>query len=375
MNRGLSRCLLALSISALSFQGIGEAAAAGDDAARFSGALGAYAKYNSNLDLSDEKATGIARQDAFIGQPALDLELAKSWGPDWWLNLEFSGQADLHAEHAEENWFFNRSRLSLGRALGENSLNLSSEFRYFTMPDRNRFDFFRHTGLLSYKKVLSPLWQMRIGFDSIVTRYPQGGNFDYAMNGFFAELRNTWNPDFSTYYTYDFQAYQGSFDPLENNPNTSPDEGSRHTGELGFDWLISSAQTLSGAYLFQSDVSEMGVQRIGDFEGREESQDSEAEFDLGKHKATLLYSLRLSPRLTLSSYAEWLYKDFDEEDDPPLAREGRTDALFLSSTHLRIRWSEDLVFKLRYLFRADQSSLDSQDYQNHIFFIGPEYRF
>lgn len=338
-------------------------------AARVEGTVGVYAKYNSNLDLSSEKGTG--RRAALIGEPAADLRLAKTWGPDWWLDLEFSGQADLHAEHAEENWFFNRSRLSLGRALGEDALNLSSEFRYFTVPDRNRFDFFRHTGLLSYKKILSPLWQMRIGYDNVVTRYPQGGNFDYAMNGFFAEVRNTWNAAFSTYYAYDFQAYQGSFDPLENNPNTSPDEGARHTGELGFDWLISPAQTLSGAYLFQSDVSEMGVQRIGDFEGREESQESEADFDLSKHKATLLYSRHLSPRLTLSSYAEWIYKNFDEEDELP----GRTDALFLSSTHLKIRWSGDLAFKLRYLFRSGQSSLDSQDYRNHIVFLGPEYRF
>jgi hypothetical protein len=229
--------------------------------------------------------------------------------------------------------------------------------------------------LLSYKKVLSPLWQLRIGYDNVVTRYPQSRSFDYAMNGFFAELRTTWSLDFSTYYTYDFQAYQGSFDPLENNPNSSPDEGMRHTGELGFTWLLSPSQTLSGAYLFQRDVSEMGVQRIGEFEGREESQDSEAEFDLYKHKATLLYSRRLSPRLILSSYAEWISKNFDEEDDPPLARKGRLDALFLSSTHLKIRWSEELSLKLRYLFRANQSSLDTQDYQNHLVFLGPEYRF
>jgi len=381
----ISRYVLALSVGVYSITTWSNAASTSPDmdaeteewdkAVRFNGTVGIYAKYNSNLTLVDEKSTGLDQKDAFIGEPSADLRLSKSWGSDWWLDLGLSGQADLHTEHAEENWFFHRGHLSLGRALGEDSINLSSEVRYFTVPDRDRFDFFRHTGLLTYKKVLSPLWQLRVGYDNIVTRYPRSGSFDYAMNGFFAEIRNTWNLDFSTYYTYDFQAYRGSFDPLENNPNSSPDEGFRHTGECGFDWLISGVQTLSGTYLFQLDVSEMGVQQIGDFEGNEDSQDSEAEFDLSKHKVTLLYSRRLSRNLTLSSYAEWIHKEFHGEDDPPIPRERRTDALFLSSTHLKIRCSRDLTFKLRYLFRTNQSSLDSQDYRDHIVFVGPEYRF
>lgn len=383
---GVNSYILALVFGVCSFSSWGHAASASQDEAtettgrgergvRFSGTLGVYAKYNSNLTLVDEKSTGLDRKDAFIGAPAADLRLAKSWGPDWWLDLAFSGQADWHTEHAEENWFFNRAHFSMGRAFGEDSVNLSSEVRYFAVPDRDRFDFVRHTGLLTYKKVLSPLWQLRVGYDNIVARYPHGRNFDYSMNGFFAEIRNTWSLDFSTHYIYDFQAYRGSFDPLENNPNSSPDEGGRYTGECGFDWLISGAQTLSGTYLFQLDVSEMGVHQIGDFEGNENSQDSEAEFDLSKHKATLLYSRRLSRKLTLSSYAEWIRKKFHGEDDEPIPRKGRTDALFLSSTYLKIRWSRDLSFKIRYLFRTNQSSLDSQDYRDHIVFVGPEYRF
>ncbi len=347
----------------------------GDSETRFSGTLGVYAKYNSNITLVDEKNTGLERKDAFIGEPALDLKLSKSWGPDWWLDLAYSGQADWHAEHAEENWFFNRTHFSLGRALGKDLINLSSEVRYFTVPNGNNFDFVRHTGLLTYKKVLSPLWQLQVGYDNIITRYPRNESLDYVMNGFFAEIRNAWSLNFSTYYTYDFQVYRGSFDPLENNPNSSPDEGMRYAGKGGFDWLISGVQALSGTYLYQLDTSEKGVQQIGDFEGNEGSQDNEAEFDLAKYKATLQYSHRLSPKLTFSSYAEWIRKKFDSEEDLPLPRERRIDMLFLSSTHLKIRWSEDLSLKIRYLFRTNQSSLNSQDYRDHIVFIGPEYRF
>ena len=357
--------------------GRGEAAETSreDSRARLSGTLGLYAKHNSNLTLVDEKSTGLDQKDAFIGAPEADLRLSKAWGADWWLDLALPGQADWHTEHAEENWFLNRAQFSLGRALGEDSVNLSSEIRYFSVPAGDQFGVVRHTGLLTYRKVISPLWQLRVGCDNIATRYPRNKSFDYSMIGFYAELRNTWNLDFSTYYTCDFQAYRGSFDPRENNPNSSPDEGGRYTGECGFDWLISGAQALSGTYLLQLDVSEMGVHQIGDFSGSEETQDSEAEFDLSKHKVTLLYSRRINRKLTLSSYAEWIRKKFHGEDDLPLLRKGRIDALFLSSTHLKIRWSQDLCFRIRYLFRTNQSSLDSQDYRDHILFLGPEYRF
>ena len=63
------------------------------------------------------------------------------------------------------------------------------------------------------------------------------------------------------------------------------------------------------------------------------------------------------------------------EDDPPVPRKKRTDALSLSSTHLKFRWSGDLSFEIRYLFRANRSSLDIQDYRDHIIFVGPKYRF
>lgn len=172
------------------------------------------------------------------------------------------------------------------------------------------------------------------------------------------------------------QSYAGSFDPLENNPNSSPEDGFQHTGRIGFDWLISGTRTLSGTYLYQVDRSQLGVRRIGEFEGQEESQDSEAEFGLTKHKATLLCSQRLGERLALSSYAEWIHKQFDDEDDsasPP--RPGRHDSLFLSSTYLTIGRSEGLVFKLRYLFRMNQSSLAAQDYRDYLLIAGPEFRF
>jgi hypothetical protein len=69
------------------------------DALRFSGSAGVHAKYNSNLDLKDEKSTGLKRKDAFISEPVAALKMAKSWGRDWWLDVDLFTQANFHAQH------------------------------------------------------------------------------------------------------------------------------------------------------------------------------------------------------------------------------------------------------------------------------------
>jgi hypothetical protein len=350
-----------------------QAQSADGNAMRFSGALGLNTKYNSNLELSD--TGGAERKDAFIGEPTADLRLAKSWGPDWWLDLSFAGQANLHTEHTEENWYFNRGHLSLGRVFGENSANLSSEVRYFTEPQDDRYDFVRHTGLLSYKRVFSPLWQARLGYQNITTQYPQSPSLDYFVNGAFVEVRTTWSFNLSTYYSYDLQSYEGTADPQENNPNPAPEDGLRHTLRLGFDWLAPPRHVLNGTYTFQNDQSEDEGLEIGEFEGHEESQDNEAEFGLTKHKATLLYSFRLNRRTTISAYEEWIYKNFDPDDKLVPPKPGRTDILFLSAVHAKYKWTDAWRLKFRYLFRMNNSSASGEDYTDHIIFIGPEYSF
>jgi hypothetical protein len=246
--------------------------------------------------------------------------------------------------------------------------------RYFTVPDKSRFDFLRHTGILSYKQVLSNLWQVQIGYENINAQFPDNPSLDYSVNGGFVEVRNTWDFNLSSYYSYDLQFYEGTANPQENNPNAAPEDGLRQTVRLGFDGLFSARHVVSGTYVFQDDRSEF-EHLFGDFEGQEGSQDQETEFNLSKHKATLLYSYRPSSRITLSAYEEWIYKNFDDEEHGEFPREGRTDFLFLSSIHSKIKLTDDVLVKLRYLFRLNQSSLASEDYVDHIVFIGPAYAF
>ncbi len=115
-------------------------------------------------------------------------------------------------------------------------------------------------------------------------------------------------------------------------------------------------------------------QQIGDIEGPDGSQDNEAEFDLVKQKATLLYSVPLSKRVLLSTYAEWIHKDFDDEERLKQRLPRRTDTLLLTSGHLRIRLNSDLSLKLRYLYRGNRSSVDLLEYGNHIAPVGFEFR-
>ena len=124
---------------------------------QISGSIGLYGKFNSNLTLIDEKKTNLDQKDAPIAEVRGELNIARSWGPDWFLDWEVSSQGNAHGEHGEENWYFNRSYLSLGRVLGENALNFSSETRHFGRSDLSDMYFSRQarsTGRLLHNQML-----------------------------------------------------------------------------------------------------------------------------------------------------------------------------------------------------------------------------
>ena len=347
-----------------------------DDDVRFSGTAAVFAKFNTNLELSDGRSSGAGTKEAFISEPTANLQLAKSWGPEWWLDVAYTGHANLHTEHEEENWYFNRTRLSLVRRLGENGLHLTSELRHYTVPDKDDFDFARHTGILSYKRMLSKQWELNFGYQNIITRYPQTSSLDYDVNGAFVQVYRTHSFNFSSYYSYDLQLYEGTANPQEFRNISSPEGGSRHTLRTGFDWLVSPRRTLSATYMYQIDSSEsMALDQIGNIEGQEDSQDSEAEFDLKKHKATLLFSQRLNEKVTISAYEEVIFKNWEDEEELTVLQNARDDQLFLSSIFVKYKWRARTHVKFRYLFRANDSSSDSNDYTDHIVFLGPEVRF
>ena len=49
-----------------------------DDSWEFSGTGAVFAKFNTNLDLSNGEATGAGTKEAFISEPTANLQLAKS---------------------------------------------------------------------------------------------------------------------------------------------------------------------------------------------------------------------------------------------------------------------------------------------------------
>jgi hypothetical protein len=291
--------------------------------------------------------------------------------------VAYSGHANLHSEHEEENWYFNRTRLSLVRRLGGNGIHLTSELRHFTVPDRDAFDFARHTGILSYKHTLSPLWQLNVGMQNITTRYPQTRSLDYGVNGAFIAAYRTSSFNLSSYLSYDLQVYEGTSNLQEFRDVSAPEDGVRHTLRTGFDWLVSARQTLSATYMYQIDTSEsvIGLDQIGTVEGTEDSQDSDAEFDLKKHKATLLFSRRVNDKVTISAYEEFIIKAWEEEEEFTVLQNARDDVLFLSSLFVKYKWSDRTHLKFRYLFRTNDSSFSANDYIDHIVFVGPEVRF
>jgi hypothetical protein len=346
-------------------------------------------KYNSNLDLANSDRVGDLK-DSFISELTGRAELKRRLADNWAAEAQLSSLANLHRDYAEENWYFSRGRAALRRRTDAGAVELSSEMRYFTVPDGDDFDFLRNVALATYRHRLSPLLHIRGGYENIVTRYPNSRTFDYTVNGAFVELRHRWSFDLSTYYQLDLQVYKGSASPQDAQDQvSSPEEGRRQTVRLGFDWVFRGTQALSGTYSAQVDKAELGVNEIGDFEGHEGSQDSEAEFDLLKQKATLLYSVPLSRRLVLSIYNEVIHKTFDDQElefededghevepegDPTIIQEGRADLLFLSSSYLRVKIRPRLSLKVRYLFRMNASSEGDRDYTNHILSVGLDFK-
>ena len=378
--RGLSAWLQVLVPCVFLLEGSAQAGSSEDnareaDALSVSGSAGLYGKFNSNLDLVDEKKTGQDQKDAFITEPTANLRLEQTWGPKWWLDLSYTGHANFHTEHRSEDWFFNRTHLSLTRRSGAHALNLSSEVRYLAVPDDDDFDFLRHTGILSYERTLSPLWQVQVGLENIRTRYPQSRWLDYSVNGGFVEVRTTWSFKLTTYYSVDLQWYEGTANTDEADPSQILEDGSRRTVRAGFDWLMSNRHVFSGTLMQQRDNSEFDPRRIGEVEGHEDSQDIDAEFDLLKHKGTLLYTYGFNDRTSISLYEELIHKSWEDEDDGGIIIPKRTDWLFLSSSFLKFKWKPNLNIKTRYLFRMNASTSDVEDYFDHIIFVGPEYIF
>ncbi|MBT6145092.1 MAG: hypothetical protein HOH74_06665 [Gemmatimonadetes bacterium] len=339
---------------------------------RLRAAIESSAGYNSNLTLLSADGP-VEPKDAFLTELNGRVSASKTIGA-WRIDSQFNGLGNLHTSHTPRDWFYGRGRLGLRRPLAGGTAELTSEARYFTVPQRDTFDFLRNVALLSWRRPLNDRWQVRAGYESILTRYRQSPFFDYTVHGLLAEVRTRWSLGLTTYCLVDVQGYNGEGSPQDAEAEASPQDGQRGMVRVGFDWLFASRHALSGTFSLQQDEADLGVQQIGDIEGPDGSQDNEAEFDLIKRKASLLYTVPLTTRLLFSTYAEWIHKDFDDEERLIQSLPKRTDSLLLSSSHLRFRLDGNLSLKLRYLYRASRSSIDLLEYGNHITSVGIEFR-
>jgi hypothetical protein len=347
-----------------------------------SGRVSVAGKYDSNVDLLSGDSAEDAAEDAEIeGAFITEMSALLLWkppvAPSWRLGIELYGLTNLHVEAMGDSWYTARSNLSLGYDFGANTISLLNEGRYLSEPDDREFDNYRNTASLVYTRVFSGLWQARLGYENILHLYPESGFINYQANGGFVEVRNTWTPTFSTYYGYHFHYYQGSSDSGTDETPGSPEKSNRHTGEIGFESFFAGKDSLSGAYTFQADdSSRKGVVQIGEIRGEDQNLEPDAEFNFIKHKGMLLYSHKFNDWFTLSLYGELIHKTFPELDDEQEGHDReRTDILFLSSIWMTARLYDEWYAKPRYLYRMNQSNIDSEDFQDHIVYLGLEHRF
>ena len=228
-------------------------------------------KHNSNLTLTD------GRDSEALSAALVELNGgAKGTGTvrGWRLDTQLSGLGNVHADHGEEDWFFARGRGGLRRAAGSGAVELSTEARYYTVPDQDTFDFLRNVAQAAYLLSLGEKWQARAGYANVLARYTQSPEFDYAVHGALFELRRRWSYDLNAYAQLDVQSYTGTSTPRE--VQGSPRDGQRYGVRLGLDGLFCGRHSLSVTYSFQSDEADLGVKQIGDPEIPENTQDIEA---------------------------------------------------------------------------------------------------
>ena len=347
-----------------------------------SGYVSVVGKYDTNVDLSSDNIPEDAFEDdevedAFINEISALLFFSTTKTSRWHAEFELYCITDLHVEAFDDTWYLGRGNLYLGYEFGDNTISLLNEMKYFSEPDDTELDNFENAVSLVYKRILSRRWQGRIGYENTVHLFPESNFFNYYLNGGFLEIRNPWLPALSTYYSYNFQYYQGSYNASEKDPLSSPEAGYRHTGEIGFESFFAGKNTLIGYYAFQvDDSSGQGVEQIGDYRGEDENLEVDAEFNFAKHKGTILYSHRFNNRFSLSLYGEYIYKLFFERNEQALFMgKERTDQLLLSSIWVKAELFSGLYAKTRYLYRMNESSSDYEDFQDHIFSLGLEYRF
>lgn len=353
-----------------------------DEQISISGYVCVAGKYDTNVDLASKYVPKDAFEPeeieaAFITEVAALFAFASQWSSPWHLENELYGVTDLYPQTFDDSWFIARDNLYLGIDFGSNTFSFSNEARYFSEPEDVELDNYRNTASLAFKRIFSQLWQGRIWYENIVHLFPESPFFDYYVNGGFLELRNTWMPAFSTYYSYGFQYYLGSYNSSPRDPLSSPEAGYRHSGEIGFESFFAGKNSLIGSYTFEiDDSSGQGVEQIGGFRGEDENLEIDAEFNYAKHKGTLLFSHRFNDRFTLSLYEEYVYKVFFERNKPELfmGRE-RTDQLLLSSIWFKARLVDGLHAKARYLYRMNESTSRYEDFQDSIFYLGLEYRY
>ena len=347
-----------------------------------SGELSVAGKVDDNIDLArQEDPEGDPRSD-LIAELAGRVRLERAVGDHWYLTAALGLRGDLLSEHTERRHRHADGTVYLGYQFGDNAVSLLDELHCFDEPGEAEFDRCRNAASLVYRRTLSPRWQLRGGYENVAAYYHNSEFFNYHLHGGFIELRNPWTEALSTFLRLGRQYYLGSYNAQTGDPESSPSSGTRSSGTVGFDLLLSGHDSLSGTGSVQVDSSSgQGVNQIGARSVDDEALEVDAEFDFVKLRLSLLYSHRLGRLLTLSVYQELIRKNFFDEplrqrrevEDGP--KPERIDVLWLGSAWLSARLSDQVYAKARYVHRRNHSTVRAEEYRNHIFYLGLEYRF
>ncbi len=346
----------------------------------WSGRVGVSQKYDSNVDLLAEEPRPDADPDDVVKDAHITEVfgaigwMSPGYGP-WRLSADLFALADLFPENMDDTWAIGRGHLDGAYRFGANALRLRSEAGGYTEPDDTEYDNWGAESSLAYACELGAVWTLSGGYQNELRRYPSATVFDFGGHGALLEVRQNWTARFSTSQRYDVWFLDGRGEEDDEGRLGAPSRVVRHAVEVAAESLIGRRHALGAAYAYQvDDAANDGAYQIGEIQGEDENLEIDGEFNVAKHRATLLYSVRIAERFSVAFYNEALHRVFLGADAKLYGGE-RIDASYLGSAWVSARLYAMLFARVRYLYRMNDSRVDYLDFQDHVVLGGLEYRF
>ncbi len=342
---------------------------------RFEADLRLGEKYDDNLDLSSQEDPTAEPEADFLTELGFGGRMAHTF-KRWEVDIALRLRGDLPNTRPKRARLYTGTEAYFGlRIAPEHTLSISEQGDCFVEPQDTAFSVCRSFKSMAWAWAFAERWQLRLGVEHNDAIYFADRDLSYDSGGPFLELRMPWSYAFTAWIRGAFIAYHGAFRAQTGDREGGPTEGARGGAELGIDWSLGHGVSLLATAQIQLDQSDSDLLEVGRSDLQDQSLESDAEFNFRKARGTFLASWRLNPTFDTGLYGEFIRIAFLESPLRDAGGPDRLDLRWMASAWLGMKLDDSgLGAKLRYLIRRNHSTVDAEDYQNQILYLGLEQR-